>query len=433
MVDKNLFLHDLSVVAIIKNEGSYLKEWLDYHLMAGVDHFYLYDNESPDNQAEVVAPYVKDGLVDYFPLPGQAMQFAAYNDAIKNFKFQSRYMAFIDADEFVYPKAEQVDGGGITDLVDKITSQNPNSAGVAIHWHCFGTNGEEKADYSRGVLERFTRRAKSDWMIPRKNNPENRDAPGNCYVKVIVNPRKINFNQSPHQMVYFADNYVVDENAKFVEGSRPLPITTEKFVINHYYLKSREEFLRKVNRGSAARTVMKKKLEWFEQCDRNEIFDDGILKYRATRAKIYQPPDKSHTIERLFMALSQNLLPSFILVTPKDFYSDKMETFLTCRAVSEYLKKIPEHEAMAKFFEEMSLIAVSKSLDKMSLGDAQLLIRELPNFLSLPYTVAGELRDELIKRLPQITYDLHLDGHQREVIGINCLQDILKLKLLEDK
>lgn len=104
MVDKDLFLHDLAVVAILKNEGPYLKEWLDYHLLAGVDHFYIYDNDSTDNQAEVAKPYVEAGLVDYIPFPGQAMQFAAYNDAVKKFKFQSRYMAFIDGDEFIFPK-----------------------------------------------------------------------------------------------------------------------------------------------------------------------------------------------------------------------------------------------------------------------------------------------------------------------------------------
>ena len=73
MVDKNLFLHDLAIVAIMKNEGHYLKEWLDYHLPAGVDHFYIYDNDSPDNQAEVTAPYIKAGLVDYFLASGKAM------------------------------------------------------------------------------------------------------------------------------------------------------------------------------------------------------------------------------------------------------------------------------------------------------------------------------------------------------------------------
>ena len=111
MVDKDLFLHDLSIVAIMKCEGSYLKEWLDYHLLAGVDHFYLYDNESPDNQAEVAAPYVEAGLITYIPFPGKAKQMVAYNDAIKRFKFQSRYMAFIDGDEFIYPKINS--GGGL--------------------------------------------------------------------------------------------------------------------------------------------------------------------------------------------------------------------------------------------------------------------------------------------------------------------------------
>ncbi|MBR4152453.1 MAG: glycosyltransferase family 92 protein [Selenomonadaceae bacterium] len=113
MVDKNLFLHDLAIVAILKNEGHYLKEWLDYHLLAGVDHFYLYDNESPDNQAEVAKPYVEAGLVDYISAPGKVMQIAVYNDAVKRFKFFCRYMAFIDGDEFIYPK---LTGGGLSIL-----------------------------------------------------------------------------------------------------------------------------------------------------------------------------------------------------------------------------------------------------------------------------------------------------------------------------
>ena len=110
MIDKNLFLYDLAVVAILKNEGHYLKEWLDYHLLAGVEHFYLYDNDSTDNQAEVVAPYVAAGLVDYIPAPGKAMQMPVYNDAVKKFKFFCRYMAFIDGDEFIYPKTDNRGG-----------------------------------------------------------------------------------------------------------------------------------------------------------------------------------------------------------------------------------------------------------------------------------------------------------------------------------
>lgn len=33
---------DLSIVAIIKNEGQYIEEWVRYHIIAGVQKFYLY-------------------------------------------------------------------------------------------------------------------------------------------------------------------------------------------------------------------------------------------------------------------------------------------------------------------------------------------------------------------------------------------------------
>lgn len=306
-------------------------------------------------------------------------------------------------------------------------SQDPCAAGLTIHWHCFGTNGQDAADYSRGVLERFTRRAPNDWMIPRKNHPENLDAPGNCYVKVIANPRKINFNQSPHQMVYFADCYVVDENAQLSQGSRPLPVIADKIVINHYYLKSREEFLAKVNRGSSARTVMKKKLEWFEQCDRNEEFDDDILKYREARAKVYQKPDNSYTNEKLLSALAMNLSPN-LSDTPLGFYAGKMETFLTCRAVTAYLKENHADNVVVKFFEMASLTSILKSLDEMSLADAQLLIRELPNFLSWSNPATREIFKEIIRRLPQIQEELRLKGYLREFVGLDYLQDLLKVQ-----
>ena len=38
----------LSFCSIFKNEAPYMKEWIEYHLLVGVDHFYLYNNNSTD-------------------------------------------------------------------------------------------------------------------------------------------------------------------------------------------------------------------------------------------------------------------------------------------------------------------------------------------------------------------------------------------------
>lgn len=425
MVDKNLFLHDLAIVSIMKNEGRYLKEWLDYHLMAGVDHFYIYDNESPDNQAEVVKPYVEAGLVDYISAPGKVMQYVTYNDAIKRFKFQCRYMTFIDGDEFIYPKVNSE--GDIVELVDDILSRDPNAAGLAIHWQCFGSNGQAKADYSRGVLERFTQRAPKDWFVP--PNEISMYVCGNCLIKNIVNPRKILFLGDPHVMNYFESCYSVDETLRPVMVANPLPIVSEKIAINHYYVKSKEEFTNKIMRGSAARFSMNKKLEWFDIYDRNEEFDDGILSYRAERAKIYQPPDKSRADERLFDALAINLSPTLMPNTPPQFYAGKMETFLTCRAVASYLKTKLADNALPGLFEEASIKAILKTVASgISFADMRLLVKEMPLLMTLPYPAAKEIRKVVSQFIPQMADIFHLNNMWKDYAEFDYLNDFLKAK-----
>lgn len=405
-VDKNLFLYDLAVVAILKNEGAYLKEWLDYHLLAGVDHFYLYDNDSTDNQAAVAEPYIAAGLVDYIPAPGKMMQMVAYNDAVKRFKFQCRYMAFIDADEFIFPKTNQ----SIVELVDEILSYDTNAAGLAINLQAFGSNGHEKADYSRGVLERFTRRAYNHHYYD-----------FNC--KTIFNPRKVDFIYSPHVAQFFAGLHTIYTDGVIqTEKSGLASNLDNKIVVNHYHYKSREEYAEKVKRGSAARAVNHKKMERFEDWNVNEIFDDGILKYRDARAENFSLEDDEHRLYRVIDALTKTL-NAYAENTPP---ADKLETALTCRALSSYLReKFPDIERM-KLYEEVSLTAVINSLDKVQFWEERLLISELPDILNLPHPAVKDLRDACRKLLLEFMEFMKLNYGWNYYAEFDYLQRLLK-------
>ena len=61
----------LSIATIFRNEAPYLKEWIEYHLMMGVDHFYLYNNMSEDNYLEVLNPYIEHDIVTLVDWPNQ--------------------------------------------------------------------------------------------------------------------------------------------------------------------------------------------------------------------------------------------------------------------------------------------------------------------------------------------------------------------------
>ena len=315
MVDKNLFLYDLAVAAIMKNEEPYVNEWLDYYLLAGVDHFYIYDNESTPEFKKILQPYIDAGIVTYTFYPGKVRQMEAYLDAVKRFKFQCRYMAMIDGDEFIFPKSKST----INEVVNEVIGDNKNFSGLAINWVIFGSNGQEKADLTRGVLERFTARA----------------ANVHTTVKTIINPRRVRFWTQPHNPIYFDGCFAVSENGNIVPGYSIENNTAEKICVNHYNTKSREEWEKKVARGRSD-VPTKNKLEDFKWRDKNDVFDDEILKYRDARLpeccegggglSISCTPRKSIT-PNYFQRLCQLWRRPFAKMRRKIFLRGKLKNF----------------------------------------------------------------------------------------------------------
>ncbi|KAI9008520.1 glycosyl transferase family 2-domain-containing protein [Hyaloraphidium curvatum] len=94
----------LSMCAIFRNEEDYIEEWIWYHYLVGVHHFYLYDNDSTDRTAARIRPFVNMGIVSLFRWPGpkrQAQQTHLEHCIKMNKRDESRWTAIIDIDEFI--------------------------------------------------------------------------------------------------------------------------------------------------------------------------------------------------------------------------------------------------------------------------------------------------------------------------------------------
>ena len=68
---KFYLMYNLVICAIFKNEARYLKEWVEYHRMVGVEHFYLYNNDSTDNYKEELKYYLDNNIVTLTDVPGE--------------------------------------------------------------------------------------------------------------------------------------------------------------------------------------------------------------------------------------------------------------------------------------------------------------------------------------------------------------------------
>lgn len=137
----------VSVCAIFKNEAKYLKEWIDYHLIVGVDHFYLYNNYSDDNYEKVLKPYIQRQLVTLIQWDMPAGQIPAYNDCLKRFGDDSSWIGFIDLDEFVTPLK-------FTNIPDWL-KQFAKFPCVMCFWKMFSSSGLLKEDKEKPVVEQF--------------------------------------------------------------------------------------------------------------------------------------------------------------------------------------------------------------------------------------------------------------------------------------
>lgn len=255
----------LSIVCIAKYEAYYVKEWVDYHLLIGVDRIYFYDNESPDNTVEILKPYIESGKLVYNLIEGRARQLDAYNDAVKRYANRTKYMAFIDLDEFLVLEDEH---SSLQETIDLIMNKDKRAGGLAVNWCVYGSSGHEKRPDGL-VMENYLYRG----------TPDRR---GNDCIKTIANPRVIEKYQHVHYPTYKAGFYSLDENGKRIDGwSNPRGGDTKFIRINHYFTKSKEEWIERRSRGKADTKDEndKRTLDEFYEHDENDVYDNIMLRY----------------------------------------------------------------------------------------------------------------------------------------------------------
>ena len=221
------FKYILSVCAIMKYENRFVVEWIEYHHFIGVDHFYIYDNDINSGLPELLKYYTDNGIVTLIPFSGQSKQFVAYTDALTKYKDESKYIAFIDADEFIVTKLDEPVFKTVDNMFNSYNTDSKMSA-LGINWRIFGTNHhKERPD---GLV--------IDNYILYGNTDDNR------HIKSIINPRLCNSIDNPHYGLYQKDCYCKSQNGDIIHG--PFYIDYDKnytpLRIHHYIFKSLEDF-----------------------------------------------------------------------------------------------------------------------------------------------------------------------------------------------
>lgn len=134
-------IYSLGIISQFHNEATYLAEWVAYHRLVGVDHFWLYDDGSTDDWRSVLAPHLDEGVVEVLPLPEQhspgvptaLKQPGTFRDGLRRAQGKAHWVALIDADEFILPRTEAT-------VPECLEQHFPRASGIYVNWRMFGTN-----------------------------------------------------------------------------------------------------------------------------------------------------------------------------------------------------------------------------------------------------------------------------------------------------
>jgi len=224
------YQYNVSICAIFQNDGPYLKEWIDHHRTQGVEHFWLYNNNSNDNFRDVLKPYIKKKIVELIEWPGDAhnieewnnIQCRAYKDGVQRAKNVSKWCAFLDTDEFLFCP----DGKSLK----KALAGYEAFGGIGINWVMYGTSGVEKILPTEKLVNRLVYRV-------------NLDHPICLHIKTIAQPSRVIDCLNPH-FFFYAPNQAaaVTENKEPVHGPFTAYNSVSKFRINHYWSRDRYFF-----------------------------------------------------------------------------------------------------------------------------------------------------------------------------------------------
>ena len=239
-----------------KDHASYLREWVEFHLLVGIERMYLYDNGSSDDHEEVLAPYVEEGTVVLHHWPGLLRRHAALNHCVDTYKQDARWIAMFDVDEFLFSQ----EGTPVPDVLRDFEE----FPGVGINLVLFGTSGHVTRPEGLDI-ENYLYRGKGK---------------GAKWIKSIIDPSRTIRCVGGHNFVY-ESGQAVDLHKQPIESWLSETYIDSPLRLNHYYTKSLEELQAKFatprpDNGELRPPV---DLEKLARQEARHIRDEAILMY----------------------------------------------------------------------------------------------------------------------------------------------------------
>ena len=267
----------LAAVVMIRGEDDYILEWIEFHKMMGIEHFFVYHNGNglERKTKTILGPYIDRGEVTYIVWPDipslrnewthrktLSIQQLAYGHCTLSFRQNFTWLLKIDVDEFIYPRSNTYNN------VKTVLRELPEGSvmSILVNRTEFGSSGHRIRPNGL-IVENFTR--ESDQF--------------DYFWTKALGLSKFMTNDRFSNAFDFRCNYWSWLRGKLIGSPRILAgqEANELFVINHYQTKSLEEYQRKYRINAQGYMSGTETEERFSKLDAkaSKELNTGILRF----------------------------------------------------------------------------------------------------------------------------------------------------------
>ncbi len=269
-------------ISAMRNEGPFIVEWVAWQRMLGFDRILVATNDCTDGSDSLLDRFAEAGWLTHLrhePRPGEPPKRSAHRALRAHPLTAAADWAMIsDVDEFLVVHLGE---GRVQDLTGP---GEPDCAGIALHWKCFGSGGHETWEDSP-VHRRFTWAAhthdpvnasfKSLFRSPLRYPRFGAHGPKGEVPDWGALPHDRWVDSAGHALPRW---HPARNPQKATSASR---VSHANAQLNHYAVRTPEEFALKRGTPSATALVDRYTDDFFLRHDRNETEDTSALDRRS--------------------------------------------------------------------------------------------------------------------------------------------------------
>lgn len=264
----------------LKDDGPYIMEWVAHHLAAGFGRMLILTHDCTDGSDALMKALTSDSRIEHLPFEateGKAVQWQALSLAAQHRSYkQADWALFFDIDEFLC-----LDGPA--DLSSLIEAMGGDA--IALPWRFFGSGGQK--DKSDGLTPaRFIHAAPWDLPLPLAHLFKTLHRPRAFQKPGVHRPRARKGEQpvwTGPDGVRLPDGFGAGQNFVSLYGC----VRGRRLAwLNHYSLRSQDEFMLKRGRGLPNHTDRPIDISYWIERNWNIVIDRTIAgMLPATRAE----------------------------------------------------------------------------------------------------------------------------------------------------